>query len=311
MATTINPTCSICYEDMNKDDTAVGHIGEEVIVRKVADAVFEDSFHAFHAPCLMRWLTTPDAPDSCPMCRAVLSKDNLVAAVARNGDREFIKDFFANRDPLFEKERGIAVIEAANDNNLETMRALLSDGATISEEDRGVAVCYAAALGNMSIVQELLLNDARISPISRGVAVRAAASIGRLEIVQALLPQGAEIPERLRRISVREALSIGRLDIVQVLLPQGATISEEDRGEAVCYAAKSGDLESVRTLLANGPIELKSRYKAVVDALKYRHYDVAAELTHANAIITGSLTLSAAYVISNLYLYYSESKYQY
>jgi hypothetical protein len=136
-------------------------------------------------------------------------------------------------------------IRTVGNINVDTFFTLLQSYQPLSRDDRGWAVANAANFDNMEFVK-LLLASGPISMEDRGWAIQIAAYRNNLELVKLLLANGP-ILERSRGFIVLRAVSDNNLELVKVLLA-GGPIPHEDRRAAIWVATVNMNLELVHVL---------------------------------------------------------------
>ena len=162
----ITDTCAICLAEVT--DEAAHKVGE--------------AFHRFHAVCLGTWLIKQP---TCPTCKGRVTHINGKPLEHPGIDR-------AQRivDLLADEQAGRKIISAAQENNIERVRELLTHR-YISLGHIVSAALEAAYKGHIDVVRELLdssLNGfEHLEHLAAGMAVFEAAKSESSEIVHLLL----------------------------------------------------------------------------------------------------------------------------
>ncbi len=159
------------------------------------------------------------------------------------------------------QEGTIALIEAAQFNNLDIVRLLIKQGVDVNAIDNIVgwtALMPTARNGHTDIINLLVKAGADINAIDKeGTTALVQAAIGgHLDIIRVLIKAGADV--NLRKNSADTALMgaarNNHTEVINLLIESGADINvkSKDVGTALMNAAMSGRLEAVKTLLAAG-----------------------------------------------------------
>ena len=161
---------------------------------------------------------------------------------------------------------------AAQDGDLPTVQALLSNGADVNaaNEDGRTALMYAAKKGDPAIVQALLgVSGINIEAqaFDRSTALCVAAREGKGDVVKALIDKGANvnITDEEGWTPLMIAIEEGHLTTVQALLSvPGIDINAKNFLEetAVYVAARRGKVDVVKALLENGA-DIKKVYESI------------------------------------------------
>jgi ankyrin repeat protein len=172
------------------------------------------------------------------------------------------------RDPAVGNDRGrastralnVAIVEAAEQGDIDEVTELLDDGADVNAvvPGDGTPLLVAAREGHRTLVGLLLDRgaDANIGVGGDGNALIMAAREGYRDIVTMLLDRGADVNAAVPGdgnaliMAARE----GHRDIVTMLLDRGALIDEVVPGDenALISASGEGDLDVVRLLVGRG-----------------------------------------------------------
>ena len=160
----------------------------------------------------------------------------------------------------FTRALNVAIVEAAQDGDVDEVTELLGDGADVNAvvPGDGTPLLVAAREGHRTLVRLLLDRgaDANIGVDGDGNPLIMAAREGHPDIVRTLLGRGADVNAAVPGdgnaliMAARE----GHLDIVTLLLDGGALIDEVVPGDenALITAAREGHLEIVRMLVDRG-----------------------------------------------------------
>ena len=155
---------------------------------------------------------------------------------------------------------GRALVEAANEDDLESVRELLAAGADVNAvvQGDGTALLIAAREGHQEMVELLLQRGAEVDiPVSGdGSALIMAAREGYRDIVRLLIDRGANVNIAVRGdgspliMAARE----GFRDIARILIDGGADVNLAVAGDGnpLIMAAREGHLELTRMLLDRG-----------------------------------------------------------
>jgi len=154
-----------------------------------------------------------------------------------------------------------ALMEAAFNGQLETVRDLVSAGADIhaGDADRRTALMWAAFNGHTEVVAFLLDREAVLdAKDSNGRTALMYASSGPFtETVELLLKEGSEVNLQGTLegfTALMTAAAEGQLEVVRVLLVHGAdpNLKDKDGDTAMTFARQNGH-DAVVALLANPP----------------------------------------------------------
>jgi ankyrin repeat protein len=201
-----------------------------------------------------------------------------VAAAARNGDLEEIRDLLAAGVPVDEPERdgSTAALWAAYQSDLPMLAALIEAGADLDAANRlGVTpLLQAARTGDAAVVDALLAAGADLTAATRDgeTPLMAAARAGSTETVGLLLARGSD-PNAIENYQGQTALmwaaAEGHADIVRILLEADADPDLQARQSdltdrstrtdfptggftAAMWAAREGHEDVLRTLADAG-----------------------------------------------------------
>ncbi|MNK40367.1 Ankyrin repeats (3 copies) [compost metagenome] len=128
-------------------------------------------------------------------------------------------------------ENGVRLAEAAKNNDIKVVRALLTRGANIDEgaDGDGTALIAAARLGNLNMVNALLQMGATVEKCwsGDGNALIAAAIKGHTEVVARLLQAGAQVDIicPYDETALINASRAGHLAVVRQLVEHGANVN--------------------------------------------------------------------------------------
>jgi len=154
-----------------------------------------------------------------------------------------------------------AVVAAARDGDLQTVRALLARRVNVNEpaRDGSTALLWAAYHANLDMAKALIAAGANANIANRyGISpLLQAARSGDAGLVGALLKAGATLtvthPDG--ETALMAASRAGRADAVKLLLEAGAAVNAADTWQeetALMWAAAEGHLDVVDTLLKAG-----------------------------------------------------------
>ena len=142
----------------------------------------------------------------------------------------------------------VKFFEAIKNNNLESVKFLLEQGANLHAGD-DYALKLAAINGYLELVKYLLEQGANLHA-ENDDALRSAAVSGHLEVVKYLLEQGANL-HAVNDDALQLAAHNGHLKVVKHLLEQGANLHVVNNW-ALRWAAHKGHLNVVKCLLEHG-----------------------------------------------------------
>ncbi len=250
----ITDTCSICCEEVSYG--AAHKVGEV--------------FHRFHAVCLGTWLK---GQQSCPTCRNRMTHINgeLIENPAVPIAHRIVT-------LLADPEAGEKITTAARENNVEQVRALLTDR-YISLNNIVRALMQAAANGNIDIVRELLgysLTGSEIPYQVTGSAALEAAKKGHHDIFHLLLndPRKTEqYKNNVRYSTAGRAAAEGCIDVVSQLLIS-RNIPDPERKIPLLAAAENGHTDIVRLLAIGYTIPNGVFNRAMIRAAERGHHGV-------------------------------------
>ena len=200
-----------------------------------------------------------------------------------------------------------ALLEAVEQNHLETAAALVKAGVSVNAANRyGVSpLTLACRTGNAAMATLLLDAGAVPDPIAPDgeTALMAAARTGDPECVRVMIERGASIDARERRgqTALMWAAHEGNAAAVKLLLEAGADFRTSlDSGfNPLLFAVRQGHIESVRLLLKAGAdvneapkVEkpggrnLRSGTAALMLAVENAHFELALELIKSGASVS-------------------------
>jgi ankyrin repeat protein len=198
-----------------------------------------------------------------------------------------------------------ALHRAAQRDDAEAVRKLLTDGASAKAENRyGVTpLSLACTYGNEQIVRALLAAGADPNTTLRGgeTALMTAARAGRVGPVKALLDAGAKVDAKDRKgqTAIMWAAAEGHAEAVEALIKAGADPRARLKSgfTPLLFAAREGRIEVVRTLLragvkpdeavqadrGGGGLMPRTGTTALDLAVENGHFELAAELLRSGA----------------------------
>ena len=167
---------------------------------------------------------------------------------------------FATKDDIAAMSSdGAKLINAASDNDFETVKSLLSTVDVNSRDwDNLTALIAAAGKGNMEMLKLLIQNkaDPNLSDKDNITAVMEAAIGGHFEVLTYLSSIGADIdiPAASGVSPLWLASGGGHVEIVRFLLDKGADVNNkrQDSITALMAASSNGHAEAVEILLQRG-----------------------------------------------------------
>jgi ankyrin repeat protein len=153
-----------------------------------------------------------------------------------------------------------ALVIAAREGNLETVRALLAKRVNVNEQarDGATAILWAVHQSDLKMVRALITAGANVNTPNRyGVTPLLEASrTGDAQTIAELLKAGADVKESLQpdgETPLMGASRTGKVDAVALLLKAGADPNASDNYQkqtALMWAAEEGHVEVVNALLA-------------------------------------------------------------
>lgn len=170
-----------------------------------------------------------------------------------------------------------ALVVAAREGDLETVRALLARRVNVNEKarDGATAILWAVHQSDLKMMRALVTAGANVNMPNRyGVTPLLEASrTGDMPVIAELLKSGADVKESLHpdgETPVMAAARSGRLDAVELLLKAGSDPNAADtyqKQTALMWAAEEGHADVVNALLA---AKANPNAKAHVSALTTR-----------------------------------------
>jgi ankyrin repeat protein len=155
-----------------------------------------------------------------------------------------------------------SVPEAARNGELETLRALLKQGADVNAAvgDGMTALHWAASRGDAEMARTLIVAGANLQAATRFggyLPLHVAAERGNADVVQALVKGGAEVDAATLRgtTALMLASTSGNTAAIKSLLDGGAQVNarEPERGHtALMFATAGNRLDAVKLLLSRG-----------------------------------------------------------
>lgn len=159
-----------------------------------------------------------------------------------------------------------ALVEAADEGDVEDVRALLDSGASVNArvDGDGSPLIVAARNGNMTLVRLLLDRgaDPNMGVDGDGNPLIMAAREGHLQIVEFLLDRGATVDQVVDgdENALIQASGEGHLDVVRLLVGRGADVNARVFADAA-FERPNGEWRTPLSMARRG------RHQAVVDFL--------------------------------------------
>ena len=197
------------------------------------------------------------------------------------------------------------LLQAAYENDLKRVSALVESGADVSKANRyGVTpLSLACQNGNAGMIKVLLDKGADPNTALNGneTVLMTAARTGKLESVELLLAAGAEVnaKERNGQTALMWSAAEGNVEVVKALLQKGAEFKkplERSGFTPTFFAVRQGHLEVVNVLLKAGVDvnfaakpkspngkRMRSGTSALMLAVENGHFDLAVSLLEAGA----------------------------
>ncbi len=286
--------------------------GCESAIRELLEVeeLLDDTFNDIHnAVCFAADLGHIDAIERLleqdSLNESEFGKSDLGAAVkhaAEKGQADTIKVLLDGKK-IFVRDFLSAISTALYKDDVNTIRALLSDGRELTNDQLGEFVCTAASCGHISVIQEMLSGGKELSQDQLGEAVHSAAFSGKDATIRMLLSDGKTLTEGHLYKAVKAAALYGKninalqeilngrtilqteldeiahlvltsyfdsLDtkytILFELINKGAILSQSDRESCILLAARNGSLELLEMLLRQGAIRAIVRDSARTQA---------------------------------------------
>jgi ankyrin repeat protein len=208
---------------------------------------------------------------------------------------------------------GTPLIDAAKQQDVAAVRALLKQGADVhaKDADGSTALHWAAQRNNLPLVDLLLASgaDAKSSTRYNVTPLYLASLNGNAAIMERLLNAGADANSTAHegQTMLMTAALTGKADAVRLLLTRGAKVNEKEpyRGQsALMWAAAEGNTAAVDVLLEAGA-DLKAKstggFTPLLFAVRNAHVDTVDTLLKRGADVNdvapdGSSALSMAAV---------------
>ncbi len=142
-----------------------------------------------------------------------------------------------------------ALIKAASEGDLKSVKTLLKKGVKTSAKDdsHATAMVNASGAGHVEIVKLLLGHRAGTDPAESAEALKYAARAGRKDVIDLLVSRGA-------KITLQVAASVGDQEAVKRLIREGADVNPEDNDHQTPFfcAVSRNQWDTAITLLENG-----------------------------------------------------------
>jgi ankyrin repeat protein len=198
----------------------------------------------------------------------------------------------------------VALLEAADREDMREVRSLVAEGADVNAANRfGVTPLSLACRDGNGEMVELLLNagaDAKGKLKGRETVLMTASRTGSLECVKLLVDHGAEMDAKEARgqTAMMWAAAEGHAEVVSYLIGEGADFRTKLGGgfTPLLFAVRQGHMEVVRVLLEAGAdvneaafpknprgASMRSGTAPLMLAVENGHFELALELVAAGA----------------------------
>ncbi len=225
---------------------------------------------------------------------------SALVTAAGNGNLETVKSLLKKGvDVNFKAEDGsTALMRAASNGDVEMTRFLLSKGADVSAEadDGSTAIMWAAAAGQAEIVTILCEKGAAMT-------LHIAAALGDISGVRYFRDAGVGLDSRAKdgKTALMLAAEHGHVDAMKLLLEKGAEVNARhtQNRSALTLAVRNGHTDAVKLLLKHGAYtEEKTGPLTILELAKRRGHTEIAKLLKKHGV-RGRETLRGKVVASS------------
>jgi hypothetical protein len=153
----------------------------------------------------------------CPL--SVKDRGAAVVAAAQAGDDGRVIDFLLRTGSISDVDRGKAAIAAMTNKKFPAFRILVESGPRLDAESFLAAVLEAVKSNQIEYLHSLM-NSQDIDPMTRSLAINQALKIKAFDIVHELLPAGVTFSECYVEKFLLTAIRLGRQDILELFCRQ-------------------------------------------------------------------------------------------
>ena len=220
--------------------------------------------------------------------KASLSPTDELAAACRRRDEPAMRELLTANPNLIAAARDL-LIEAAESNDLETIRSLVDCGAELgSTGDRASPLHHAALAGNLRVIEFLVERGADLGdrdPLYRATPLGWAAHTDRDDVVDWIV----------RRSGIFDAVRAGRIDRVRELIEAEPTCAQErdPNGQTALFSLRRDTRdgpEMIDLLVAHG-VDVNARDArglTALDVVREQSRDDLADALRRHGAIDGS-----------------------